>query len=91
MPYIIQPRRQPLIPYLEFLLMELRTLGREDGDINFVITWLLDHFYDLRSTRYSKIKDAEGTLVCVALELYRRRAVEYEDKKRDENGEVYDG
>lgn len=90
MPYVVQEHRRPFIPYLESLLIELNALGREDGDINFVITWLLDRFYNLRETRYSKIKDAEGTLVCVALELYRRRAAEWEDKKRDENGEVYE-
>lgn len=88
-PYILQERRRPLIPFLEFLLTELNALGREDGDINFVITWLLDRFYNLSETSYSKIKDAEGTLVCVALELYRRRATDYEDKKRNENGEVF--
>lgn len=90
MPYITHKRRQPLIPHVESLLDTLLAQDNEDGDINFVITMLLDRFYDLKNTRYSKIKDAEGTLVCVALELYRRRAEEYEDEKRKKNGDVFE-
>lgn len=91
MPYITQSRRQPFLPHIELLVDELKNSIADgyDGDVNYVITKILDGAYQLRETRYNKIKDAMGTLACIEHELYHRRAVNYESTKRGENGEVY--
>ena len=39
-------------------------------------------------SNYADINSAIGVLECAKLELYRRQAAPYEDKKIEENGEV---
>jgi hypothetical protein len=58
------------------------------GDLNYFITRALIQFWS-RDKRYLTICIIIGTLVCAALEFYRRVAVSYEDKKIIDNGDVY--
>jgi hypothetical protein len=60
------------------------------GDLNYLITALCDRF-SVRNEgfRYAEsIHDIIGTLECVKLEWYTRRATLYEDLKRHINGDV---
>ena len=57
------------------------------GEINYFITKLL--LKNLREINYAGIVYILGILESVKLEFYRRLATPYEDKKKDEAGDVY--
>ena len=59
------------------------------GDLNFQITRLINDYLKLNGLSYSNINECIGVLECSKLELYRRIAAPYEDKKIVENGDVY--
>lgn len=81
MPYITQNHRHEV---------DTGSRGvRTDGELNYVITQLVDNYIAQQGLTYSAINRAIGALECAKLELYRRVAVPYEEKKRSENGEVY--
>ena len=79
MPYITQAARG--------------TLGVRDpateGELNYVITRLVDRFLQRYGRGYTTINQLIGVLECAKLELYRRIAAPYEDVKIQENGDVY--
>jgi broad-specificity NMP kinase len=56
------------------------------GELNYIITRLVAHFIGTPS--YGSINTAIGVLECAKLELYRRLAAPYEDKKISENGDI---
>ena len=90
MPYITKERRERIDKDLNELINSLNALNAVDGDLNYVFTSLLDRVLDLKNTKYSKINTAVGALECTKLELYRRRATEYENEKPKINGDVYE-
>lgn len=60
------------------------------GELNYKITQLLDNYIARHGgVKYQLINDVLGVLECAKLELYRRIAAPYEDKKIQENGDVY--
>lgn len=64
--------------------------GDDSGWINFTITKMLVEYMKINGgVSYSTINKLLGALEGVKLELYRRVASEYEDKKCSENGDVY--
>jgi len=58
----------------------------ESGELNYLITKIL---LSTKPKRYEDYNKLVGVLECVKLELYRKRISKYEDKKCEENGEVY--
>ncbi len=60
------------------------------GELNYAITRIVDD-YLVRAggLRYAHLNEAIGALECAKLELYRRLAVPYEDRKIAESGDVY--
>jgi hypothetical protein len=61
----------------------------EDGDVNYVITRLIERMYGGQFTYYEMMNRGLGVLEAVKLEFYRRRMAPYEDKKAKQNGEVF--
>jgi len=62
------------------------------GGLNYLITRLILRYIEATGgTSYTRINEVIGVLECAKLELYRRRAAAYEDKKMDQNGDVYNG
>jgi len=60
------------------------------GQLNYQITTLVDRYIKNKGgISYSNINEVVGVIECVKLELYRRIASPYEDKKIQENGDVY--
>lgn len=59
------------------------------GELNYVFTAFADLYLQEKGLNYQNINDVIGALEGAKLELYRRIAVPYEDKKRAENGDVY--
>lgn len=81
MPYIDQEARDEILA------------GREPqtaGELNFAITVLADRYLIQKGgIRYAHVNEVVGALECAKLELYRRLAAPYEDRKMAESGDVY--
>ena len=88
MPYIKKEERQELDKLLQPLIDFLKTKGTEevDGQINYTFTRILANLYKPRYFNYNR---AMGVLECIKQEFYRRVVAPYEDKKKEENGDVY--
>ena len=79
MPYISEEQRK-----------ELATdMPMNPGELNYLITKLLDGYIKFVGKNYHSLNDCIGVLECTKLEMYRRIVSPYEDKKLLENGEVY--
>jgi len=59
------------------------------GELNYQFSKLVNDFIANRGLSYSVINELIGALECAKLEVYRRVAAPYEDKKALANGEVY--
>lgn len=80
MPYIKANKRLPLKLYI--------SQPSTPGELNFCITSLVIDYIGA-SPDYARINEVIGVLECAKLELYRRIAAPYEDRKIKENGDVY--
>jgi hypothetical protein len=81
MPYIKQERRDAILAGAK---------PQDAGELNFAISTLVDNYLkDKGGIRYSHLNEVVGAMDCAKLELYRRIAAPYEDKKIEENGDVY--
>jgi len=60
------------------------------GELNYCFTLLINEYLNTLGERYQTYNDIVGALEGCKLELYRRKICTYEDRKRDENGEVYE-
>jgi len=81
------------MPYVDkdsrFELENLRT-PKNAGELNYMITKLVNAYLKEEDFNYQRINDALGALEGAKLELYRRVAVPYENSKIALNGDVYD-
>lgn len=59
------------------------------GELNYAITMLCMLYVDAVGLKYVHLNDVHGVLDCASREFYRRVTSEYEDDKKDENGDVY--
>jgi hypothetical protein len=93
MPYIKQQDRDKfLIEYpnestvdaIEFI----GELCNNPGDLNYVITSILQTYIKTKGENYQHYNDCLGALEGAKMELYRRKCAPYEDKKIAENGDV---
>lgn len=80
MPYLTQAERASIDDGRKAL---------KGGDLNYQFSKLVNDFLAMKGLSYSAINEAVGALECAKLELYRRIASPYEDKKAIANGEVY--
>lgn len=79
----------PYIKHEDRLSVGVPTNKRNPGLLNFLVTTVVDRYIADNGISYESINAAIGVLECAKLELYRRIAVPYEDKKIKENGDVY--
>lgn len=80
------------MPYIESGIRASLEEGRvptKAGELNYLISKLVDGFIMGKGLSYASINEAMGALECAKLELYRCVAAPYEDHKARENGEVY--
>ena len=87
MPYVSQEEREKLDHWIDNVLFHMSSIDGKDGAVNYAITRIIDGIYGKGG--YAVYNRAMGVLDCVAREFYRRRVVPYEDKKIQENGDVY--
>lgn len=80
MPYVDSKRREAL---------NLGEFPQTAGELNYLITDLVDAYIQKQGLSYSAVNEVVGALECAKLELYRRIAAPYEDQKATQNGDVY--
>lgn len=81
------------MPYIK---EEARERMRSDtpknaGELNFVLTIMAQNYWYENDKNYQAFNDILGAFEGAKLELYRRMIAPYEDKKIEENGDVYRG
>lgn len=59
------------------------------GELNYKITEAIKSYLSGFEECYEAYNSAIGALECAKLELYRRKIAPYENKKMEENGDVY--
>ena len=85
MPYIDKAAHKKLDPLINTLATEISTIG----SLNYCITKLCLNFLKRSIISYTALNEIPGVLECAKLEFYRKVLAKYEDKKCQENGEVY--
>ena len=80
MPYIDKQSR-------DFLKRKCKAINA--GELNYILTGEILKYFDANGRTYSAINDIVGALENCKLEFYRRVVIPYEDKKMDENGDVF--
>jgi len=81
MPYINNTDREKFKAVLANL-----PLSMTEGELNYLITQIL---VQTNPKSYTDYNGLIGVLECCKLEFYRRAITVYEDKKIEENGDVY--
>lgn len=81
MPYIASKRRREVSPS--------GFTPETAGELNYVLTRILVAYLKLHAPNYITLNDILGALEGAKMEFYRRVVAPYEDKKREENGDVY--
>lgn len=84
MPYIPQSDRDEFAE-----IAPCYPVAENAGQLNYLITELVNGYMRSQKKSYKSINEVIGALECAKLELYRRIAAPYEDKKCKENGDVY--
>lgn len=84
MPYIKPEDRM----YSDVTLGDYRA-ARDPGTLNYQISSLCADYIKDTGESYQHYNDIIGVLECAKQEIYRRLITPYEDKKIEENGDVY--
>lgn len=87
MPYIPQKDRSRYFIPLSQLVVELNESDWNVGHVNYVISSILFAWFKKRRS-YTTINAIIGVLGCVWSEFYRVKAIDYEEIKKLENGEL---
>jgi hypothetical protein len=85
MPYVTRQVRDELDDKINYAG---RTIASA-GELNYLITNLVQEFITEQGKSYDTINSAIGALECAKLELYRRIVAPYEELKIQQNGDVY--
>lgn len=86
MPYVIESERK----LIDQDTKQLQVEEMNPGQLNYTITSLCHRWIKSKGLKYINLCMVFGVLITAMLELYRRIAAPYEDKKIKENGEVSD-
>lgn len=89
MPYITDDDRRKFRESMTLLAMDVENNGLSNGELNYLITGLGLMYLAKHGTSYDTISDVVKALECAKLEFYRRVAAPYEDRKAEQNGDVY--
>jgi hypothetical protein len=79
------------MPYIQDHDRE-RVIGdgpKNAGELNYALTELVIEYMERTGKCYNTMNDIMGALEGCKLEFYRRVTAPYEDKKIEENGDVY--
>lgn len=87
MPYIKKEDRERLEMH-GFFPHIMGEACHSEGELNYCVTRLCHGYLESVGQSYANLNAAIGVLECAKLELYRRLAAPYEDRKIAENGDV---
>ena len=79
----------PYIKKEDRIKLNKSNISNNSGELNFQITMLINSYLERKGVSYTNLNEVVGVLECAKLEIYRRLAAKYEDKKISENGDVY--
>lgn len=81
------------MPYIEERLRDdlqsREACPTSPGELNFVFTDVIKDYLLYKGESYQTYNDIIGALEGAKLELYRRKVVDYENMKWNQNGDVY--
>lgn len=80
------------MPYIEHGIRASLNEGRKatkPGELNYLVSQLVNDYLAMRGLSYTSLNEVIGALECCKLEVYRRIAAPYEDRKAIANGEVF--
>ena len=83
MPYIKQDDRRVVDIVLDVPVME------NAGELNYVLTRVIKDYLEQFGSSYKTMNDIVGALEGAKAEFQRRIVAPYEDRKIEENGDVY--
>lgn len=86
MPYIKPHIRETIQQYGLNALSEYQLNA---GELNYVFTTLLQRYIMNHGATYETYAQMVGILETCKMELYRRKVAEYEDFKKDVNGDAW--
>ena len=89
MPYIPQDKRKELEDKMEDLFSHINSSELSIGEINFIISSILNKYMKASNFNYALCNSLIGVLECAKLELYRKVVAEYEEVKISQNGSLY--
>ena len=87
MPYINQAARDRLEDE-SFNNNSFLPEPKNAGELNYVITMLIHHYWSQNGGNYQAFNDIIGALEGAKMEVYRKKVAPYEDQKAKDNGEV---
>ncbi len=88
MPYIMQEdRTKPEVTNVTKALQDW--FPSSAGELNYMLTQVCLRYREVHDNTYNTHNTIVGALECAKQEYYRRECVPYEDKKIQENGDVY--
>lgn len=85
MPYIRQEQRHDI----DILVDALAPLLKDPGRMNYAISRLIHRTVEREGQSYDCFNAILGVLDAVAKEFYRRVVAPYEERKMEQNGDVY--
>lgn len=83
MPYITEGRKT-----IKEFLYKNATIMLKKGSLNYLICRLWKLQTASNGVSYDEARKFIGELECAKMEIYRRWVAPYEDKKREENGDI---
>jgi len=86
MPYIKENQRKNFDESIEYIVDMIEI----PGEFNYVISSIANGLLKKKGERYVNYESIVGTLMCVLLEFYRKRASKYEDQKESDNGTIWE-
>ena len=85
MPYIKEEYRKEYDRLIKPIVVQVECVG----ELNYVITSMILKYLQAYNISYGELNEMIGLLEAVKLEIYRRMVAPYEDKKCEENGDVF--
>jgi hypothetical protein len=83
----MRSERTSLDEAMEALVKKIK-LGRTKGEMNYIITRLVLAWVRMRGVSYANLSDGAAVLNDAKVEFERTMIAPYEQRKREENGDV---
>jgi len=65
-------------------------IPQNPGELNYIFSSFIDSYVKRKGLSYTTLNEVIGVLECCKMEVYRRVAAPYEDRKLQINGDVFE-